>query len=399
MESLGIKKVESVHWYVHDIERSRNFYTKLMDFAELGESGPALTTRGRQKSVVFRAGEVQLICSAPVGEGGRAWRWLQKHPEGVGTINFLVEDVEKTFRLLEERGGTIIDDAIQRFTDDRGGKLAFFSITTPFGNTTFRFMQRDGYAPVFPGFEAHPTPRGGQNRFQFLRVDHITSNFRTLAPMVLWMKHVMGFEEFWNIAFHTEEDIKAGNQHGTGLKSTVMWDPKSQVKFANNEPSRPRFKQSQINVYVEDQRGEGVQHLALEVGDIVSTVRTMRGTKGLDFLGTPASYYDYLPERLEKGGIKRIDEKLEDLRELQILIDGNKEHRYMLQIFMKEVSQLFADREAGPFFYEIIQRKGDRGFGGGNFKALFESIERAQVAERERERAAQPAPTRPATLA
>lgn len=225
---------------------------------------------------------------------------------------------------------------------------------------------------------AHPTPRGGTNRFGILRVDHITSNFRTLAPMVLWCKHVLGLEEFWNIAFHTEEEIEKGNQHGTGLKSTVMWDPKSGVKFANNEPSRPRFRASQINVFVEDQRGEGIQHLALEVADIVGTVRGMRATKGLEFLNTPASYYDYLPERLEKSGIKRIDERLEDLRELQVLIDGSKEHQYLLQIFMKETGHLMKDREAGPFFYEIIQRKGDRGFGGGNFKALFESIERAQ---------------------
>ncbi|MEW5741586.1 MAG: VOC family protein [Myxococcota bacterium] len=382
MESLGIKKVESVHWYVRDIERTRRFYTQLMDFAELGESSEELTTRGRQKSVVFQAGEVTLTCSAPVGEGGRAWRWLQKHPEGVGTVNFLVEDVDKAFRLLEARGGTVIDDEIQRFTDERGGKLAFFSITTPFGNTTFRFVQRDGYAALYPGYVPHAAPRGGKNRFGFVKVDHITSNFRTLAPMVLWMKHVMGFEEFWNIQFHTEEEIEKGNQHGTGLKSTVMWDPHSQVKFANNEPSRPRFKQSQINVFVEDQRGEGIQHLALEVKDIVPAVKAMRATQGLDFLGTPGAYYDYLPERIEKSGIKRIDEKLEELRELQILIDGHKEHQYLLQIFMKEASQLMGDREAGPFFYEVIQRKGDKGFGGGNFKALFESIERAQAAER-----------------
>ncbi|GMU58751.1 MAG: 4-hydroxyphenylpyruvate dioxygenase [Myxococcaceae bacterium] len=384
MESLGIKQVESVHWYVRDLARTRRFYTQLMDFAELGEGSEELTKRGRQESAVFQAGEVTLVCSAPVSEGGRAWRWLQKHPEGVGTVNFLVEDVEKTFRLLEGRGGTVIDDQIQRFTDGQGGTLAFFSITTPFGNTTFRFLQRDGYRALYPGYVAHPQPKGGKNRFGFAKVDHITSNFRTLAPMVLWMKHVLGFEEFWNIQFHTEEEIEKGNLHGTGLKSTVMWDPHSQVKFANNEPSRPRFKQSQINVFVEDQRGEGIQHLALEVKDIVPAVKAMRATPGLDFLGTPGAYYDYLPERLQKSGIKRIDEKLEELRELQILIDGHKEHQYLLQIFMKEASQLMGDREAGPFFYEIIQRKGDKGFGGGNFKALFESIERAQVAERAR---------------
>jgi 4-hydroxyphenylpyruvate dioxygenase len=382
MESLGIIKVESVHWYVHDLARTRRFYTELMDFEELGESSPELTTRGRQHSVVFKANDVQLICSAPVGESGRAWRWLQKHPEGVGTVNFLVKDVEKTWKLLEARGGTIIDDGLQRFTDEKGGRLAFFSITTPFGNTTFRFLQRDGYEALYPGFVRHPSHRGGTNRFGFGKIDHITSNFRTLQPMVLWMKHVMGFEEFWNIQFHTEEEIEKGNQHGTGLKSQVMWDPHSTVKFANNEPSRPRFKQSQINVFVEDQRGEGIQHLALLVKDIVPAVRSMRTTNGLDFLGTPAAYYDYLPERLQKSGILRIDERLEELRDLQILIDGHKEHQYLLQIFMKENGHLMKDREAGPFFYEIIERKGDKGFGGGNFKALFESIERAQTAAR-----------------
>ena len=384
MESLGIIKVESVHWYVHDMTRTRRFYTQLMDFAELGESSPELTKAGRQHSVLFNAGDVNLICSAPVGEGGRAWRWLQKHPEGVGTVNYLVKDVEKTWKLLEKRGGTIIDDQLQRFTDGTGGKLAFFSITTPFGNTTFRFIQRDAFAAQYPGYLAHAAPKGGKNRFGFAKVDHITSNFRTLQPMVLWMKHVMGFEEFWNIAFHTEEEIDKGNQHGTGLKSIVMWDPISTVKFANNEPARPRFRQSQINVYVEDQRGEGIQHLALAVKEIVPTVRAMRATSGLEFLGTPASYYDYLPERIEKSGILRIDEDLQELRALQILIDGHKEHQYLLQIFMKENSQLLKDRESGPFFYEIIQRKGDKGFGGGNFKALFESIERAQTAEKAR---------------
>ena len=385
LESLGINKIESVHWYVKDMERTRRFYCDLMDFAELGESSKALTERSKQKSVVFQAGHVTLICSAPQGEGGRAARWLDKHPEGVGTINFLVQDIDKTFALLEERGGTIIDDNIQRFTDEKGGTLAFFSITTPFGNSTFRFIQRNGYKAWYPGFEEHAKPKGGTNRFGFTHIDHVTSNFRTLAPMVLWAKHVMGFEEFWNIQFHTEEEIEKGSAHGTGLKSTVMWDPHSQVKFANNEPSRPRFKQSQINVFVEDQRGEGIQHLALNVRDIVPTVKAMRSTEGLDFLGTPGSYYDYLPERITKSGIGRIDENLQELRDLQILIDGHKEHQYLLQIFMKEKSQLYKDREAGPFFYEIIQRKGDKGFGGGNFKALFESIERAQVAEKARQ--------------
>jgi 4-hydroxyphenylpyruvate dioxygenase len=376
-EHLGLTHLESVHWYVTDLERTRRFYTQSLDFAEVGESDAELTARAKQKSVLFSAGKINILCSQPVGEGGRAWRWLQKHPEGVGTVVFGVEDIEHTWRLLEARGGTMIDD-IRRVDDGHGGTLAWFSITTPFGNTTFRFVERRGYAPLFPGFQHHDAPRGGKNRFGLQQVDHITSNFRTLKPMELWMKHVMGFEPFWSIEFHTTDEIERGNQHGSGLKSVVLWDPHSGVKFANNEPARPNFKQSQINIFVEDHHDSGVQHLALEVRDIVSTVRAMKDQPMVDFFTTPAAYYDYMPERLVKTGILRIDEDIRDLRENGILLDGGAEHSYMLQIFMKEKGTLMNDPKAGPFFYELIQRKGDKGFGGGNFRALFESIERAQ---------------------
>lgn len=379
IESLGIKTLESVHWYVHDLERSRRFYTQGMDFAEIGKSSPALTKAGRQESLVFKAEDITIVVSSPRGEGGRAWRYLQKHPDGVGTLVFAVEDVEKTFKLLEEREATFIT-GIERFTDERGGKLATFSITTPFGDTTFRFVQRDGFRALFPGMEQYDVPRGGKNKFGFGHVDHVTSNFQTMKPMILWMEQVMGFERFWKIEFHTE-DVAKGADHGSGLRSVVLWDPKSGVKFANNEPWRPFFKSSQINLFVEDHRGDGVQHLALAVKDIVGTVKGLRQSAGIEFMPTPGTYYDALPARIDKTGIKRIDEDISVLRDLGILIDGAAEHSYMLQIFMKEGAALYKDPKAGPFFYEVIQRKGDRGFGGGNFRALFESIERAQKAE------------------
>jgi 4-hydroxyphenylpyruvate dioxygenase len=377
-ESLGIKTIESVTYYVHDLERSRRFYTDLLDFQEIGRSGPGLETAGRQRSAVFKAEDCVLIVAQPEGEGGRAWRYLKKHPDGVGTINFEVEDVEKTFRLLERRGGTAITD-IHRYSDDRGGKLSFFSITTPFGDTTFRFVQRDGYRTLFPGLEMHPAPKGGRNKFGFTSFDHITSNFQTMAPAVLWLEHVLGFERYWGIEFHTE-DVAKGGDHGSGLRSTVMWDPHSGVKFANNEPYRPFFKDSQINIFVEEHRGDGVQHIALAVKDIIQTTRDLR-RRGVEFMPTPGAYYDALPERLERMKVKRIDEDVQVLRELGILVDGDKEHSYLLQIFMKDSASLYHEPEAGPFFFEIIQRKGDRGFGGGNFRALFESIERQQKAE------------------
>ncbi|WP_437523060.1 VOC family protein [Sorangium sp. So ce726] len=374
VESIGIKRVEALHYYVRDLERSRRFYTERLDFAEIAASSPELTAAAAQRSVVFQAGECVVVCSQPAGEGGRAWRYLRKHPDGVGTVIFEVEDIDRAFRLLDGRGGTPIDE-VHRVTE-AGGTFASFSITTPFGDTTFRFVERRGYPALFPGCAAYDAPRGGANRFGIARFDHITSNFQTMAPALLWMEHVLGLEPFWQIAFHTN-DVAKDTDHGSGLRSAVMWDPASGVKFANNEPYRPHFKSSQINVFHEEHRGDGVQHVALAVEDILAAVRAMRA-RGVEFMPTPAAYYDMLPERLQRLGIGQIDEDVAELRELEVLVDGDGARSYLLQIFLKESSGTHRDPEAGPFFFELIQRKGDRGFGAGNFRALFESIERQQ---------------------
>jgi len=372
LESLGIKRLEGIHYYVHDLERSRKFYVDKLDFAETWRSSPELESKGRQKSAAFEAGNIKVVCSQPAGEGGRAHRFLSKHPDGVGTLIFEVEDIDKTFRLLEERGGTPIDDI--HTSEHPTGKLKMFSIATPFGDCTFRFRQAEGSPPLFPGAVAHTG--GGKNRFGFEDIDHVTANFQTMKPMLLWMQHVMGFEQMWEVKFHTQ-DVDPTRKTGSGLKSIVVWDPHSGVKFANNEPQRPFFKSSQINIFNEELRGDGVQHVALTVKDILTAVRQLRAN-GVTFMPTPGTYYDVLPERIEKSGIKKIDEDIKTLRELEVLIDGDHDHAYMLQIFLKESSGLYGDSKAGPFFYEIIQRKGDRGFGAGNFRALFESIERDQ---------------------
>jgi 4-hydroxyphenylpyruvate dioxygenase len=292
-----------------------------------------------------------------------------------------VEDAERAFRLLDERGATFITD-VQRFQDD-GGTLAMFSITTPFGDTTFRFVERRGYRGIYPGIEPLDAPEGGRNAFGFGRVDHLTQNFQTMKPALLWMEHVLGFEEFWEVKFHTADVVRDAQrraamlQKGSGLRSIVMHDPKSGVKFANNEPWRPAFKSSQINVFHEDQRGDGIQHAALTVNDIVAAVRGLRG-RGVEFMATPGSYYDLLPRRLADIGVGRIAEDPATLRELGILVDGGAPGSYLLQIFLKDSAGLYHEEQAGPFFFEIIERKGDLGFGAGNFRALFESIERDQ---------------------
>ncbi len=379
LEPIGIRRLEALHYYVHDLERSRRFYTEKMDFAEIAVSGDQLARAGRQKSALFEAGDARVLCSQPAGEGGRAWRFLRKHPDGVGTLVFEVEEIERAFRLLEERGGTPITD-VQRHQDE-GGSLSTFSITTPFGDCTFRFVERRGHRAPYPGMVLHASPLGGRNDFGFGRIDHVTSNFETMKPALLWMEHVLGFEEFWEVQFHTRDASArkaAMEAHGSGLRSVVMRDPLSGVKFANNEPWRPAFKSSQINVFHEELRGDGVQHAALTVKDILSAVRGLR-RRGVEFMPTPGSYYDMLPERLRKIGVERVDEDLAALRELEVLVDGAAPGQYLLQVFLKDSAGLYHDPEAGPFFFEIIQRKGDEGFGAGNFRALFESIEREQM--------------------
>ncbi len=381
VEPIGIRRLEALHYYVHDLERSRRFYTGRMDFSETAVSGPELEREGRQRSALFEAGEVRILVSAPVGDGGRAWRWLRKHPDGVGTLVFEVEDAERAFRLLEQRGGTPVTDLLE--FRDPGGSLRTFNVTTPFGDTTIRFVERRGLLAPYPGLVAHPSPRGGGNAFGFGRIDHVTSNFQTMKPALLWMEHVLGFEEFWEVEFHTAD---AGEREarmrarGSGLRSVVMRDPLSGVKFANNEPWRPDFKRSQVNVFNEDLRGDGVQHAALTVRDILGAVRGLR-ERGVEFMPTPAAYYRMLPERLSRIGVGRVDEDLAALEALQILVDGEAPGRYLLQIFLKDSAGLYREPEAGPFFFEIIQRKGDEGFGAGNFRALFESIEREQSRE------------------
>jgi 4-hydroxyphenylpyruvate dioxygenase len=392
---LGIRRVEAIHYYVRDLERSRRFYTEKLDFAEVGRSSEALAQRGRQDALVFEAGACRVVCSSPHGAGGRAHRFLEKHPDGVGSIVFEVEDVDRAFTLLEQRGGTPVDEILA--VDDgggSGGRLRTFVITTPFGDTTFRFVERTGPSPLYPGFERYDAPRGGANAFGFTGFDHVTSNFETMAPALLWMQHVLGFERFWEIAFHTDDVAPPGlgggpaahpdrarvDEHGSGLRSVVMWDPASGVKLANNEPSRPNFTGSQINVFHEEHRGDGVQHVALGVTEIVAAVGGL-GARGVEFMPTPAAYYDLLPARLAALGVGALAEPIEDLRRHRILVDSEGPGRYLLQIFLKDSAAVHASREAGPFFFEIIQRRGDAGFGAGNFRALFESIEREQKGE------------------
>ncbi len=196
VESLGIKRIESVHYYVHDLERSRRFYTEVMDFAEIGGSASG-ADRPRSREVRGLQGrQLRGHLHRPPGRGrprlalpAQAPR-RRRHPDLRGRGHRAG---------LPPAGGSA---AARRSTTSSAsrttaGKLAFFSITTPFGDTTFRFIERQGYRPLFPASRPHPEPRGGRNSFGFDGFDHITSNFQTMSPALLWLEHVMGFERFW----------------------------------------------------------------------------------------------------------------------------------------------------------------------------------------------------------
>jgi 4-hydroxyphenylpyruvate dioxygenase len=373
-ESLGFRGIESFQYFVHDLERSRRFYTDRMDFAEVGASTDETHAKTGDRSVVFNAGNITVQVTTPIESNdaqSEARAYLAAHPDGIGRITFQVADAQRAFELLEKRGGTPTGDI--RYD----GGLRYFDITTPFGPTLFRFLERPEAVGEFGGgIRTYETPTGGRNRYGFRNIDHVTSNFMTMSPALLWMKHVLGLEQFWDVQFHTT-DVSDQQDRGSGLRSVVMVDHESKIKFANNEPWRPYFKQSQIYLFCNDLRGDGVQHVALTVDDIIPAVRGLR-EGGVEFMHTPGTYYDALPGRIRDLGIGAIEEDVDVLRQLGILVDGEKEHSYLLQIFLKESAGLYHEPEAGPFFYEVIQRKGDDGFGAGNFRALFESIEREQ---------------------
>ena len=380
-ENLGILGYDSYHFVVENLERSRKFYTENFDFKEVARAGDELVERSGQQSVVFGAGDVRVCVSTPLRQQSKAARYLQRHPAGVMSLSFTVKNLDETIAFLEARGGTFLADPYE----DKDGKASYRSveIATPLGDVAFRFVERSEYARFAPGFVDSGVGNAGspKNMYGIKKIDHVTANGLTMQPIVAWYRDVLGFEPFWDISFHTKDVTTkappvATPKAGSGLRSIVMHDPVSHVKFATNEPLRPNFRDSQITKFVDDNGAAGVQHIAMAVDNIVWSIEELK-RRGVDFMDTPKAYYQALPDRLASLGITNVKEEIAELERLQILVDG-AEDKYMLQIFLREAKALHDDMRAGPFFYEVIQRCGDEGFGYGNFRALFESIERFQ---------------------
>jgi 4-hydroxyphenylpyruvate dioxygenase len=368
---LGILAWDLYEFVVDDLDRSRRFYREMMQIPELATLDRRIADERGEEAALFAAGQAPFVCIAPKKDDSAARRWLKRHPDGVSRLSVRVRDIETTWRVLHERNATFCDGEIVEAIDHKGRPYRSFDIASPLGDVRFRFVQReDGALP--PDFKPHEGYES-HNPLGFRAVDHVTSNFLTIGPHVSWLRDVLGFEEYWRVHFHTKD---AKGMEGSGLASIVMWDPESGIKLANNEPASPNYEQSQIYRFVEDNNGPGVQHIAFNVPRIQPTVDGLRRA-GIEFLDTPVTYYDMLPSRLARQRVTKFDENIDELKRLGILVDG-ADDRYLLQIFMVEGGVMYDDRRAGPFFYEVIQRCGAPGFGEGNFRALFEAIERDQ---------------------
>jgi 4-hydroxyphenylpyruvate dioxygenase len=351
---MPLNGVDHIELYVGNAAQAAYFYVHAFGFEEVAYRG--LETGSRERtSHVLEQGRIRLVLTGALTPDSEIAAHAHAHGDGVKVIALSVPDAEYAYRTALERGARGVE--APREVSDEHGSVTLASIAT-YGETVHTFVERDGYEGSFlPGFE--PVD-GGKADDHFKGIDHVVGNVE-LGRMETWVEYyerVFGFTEM--IRF-SDEDIST---EYSALMSKVMADGKGRIKFPINEPAEGQRK-SQIEEYLEFYGGPGVQHIALATTDIVDTVRALQG-RGVQFLRTPDSYYQELPER-----IGEIDEDLADLNELGILADRDDEG-YLLQIFGKPL----ADRPT--LFIEVIERHGARGFGEGNFKALFEAIEREQ---------------------
>lgn len=352
---LGLKRIHHVQFWVGNAKQASYYYRKAFGFSQLAYSG--LETGNRSEaSYVLSQGKIRFVISTPLSADHPATEHITRHGDGVRDIALLVEDADFAFNEAVRRGAEPLVEPHDM--KDASGSMRRASIRT-YGDTIHSFLSiRDYDGPFLPGYREQivEEPDAG-----LLVVDHIVGNVElgAMNRWAEWYSGVMGFSRY--ITF----DDKDISTEYSALMSIVMSDGNQVVKFPINEPA-PGKKKSQIDEYLEWYGGAGVQHLALLTGDIISTVSTLR-SNGVEFLQVPDSYYESLADRV--GSIR---EPIDQIRELGILVDRDEEG-YLLQLFTKPVE----DRPT--LFFEIIQRKGSRGFGKGNFRALFEAIEAEQA--------------------
>ncbi|MEZ5034437.1 MAG: 4-hydroxyphenylpyruvate dioxygenase [Chitinophagaceae bacterium] len=355
---LPLHGTDYIEFYVGNAKQAAHFYKTAFGFQSLAYAGPETGVMDRA-SYVIRQHKLTFMLTTPIRKDNPIADHIYKHGDGVKVLALKVDDAQSAFDETTKRGGKPYMEPTTLKDDD--GEVVLSGIHT-YGDTVHLFVERGNYNGVFmPGFKEwktdyNPTPTG------LLYVDHCVGNvgWNQMNPWVSFYEKVMGFK---NILSFDDKDIST---EYSALMSKVMSNGNGFVKFPINEPAEGK-KKSQVEEYLEFYNGEGVQHVAIATKDIVATVTELQ-KRGIEFLKIPENYYDTILDRVGK-----IDEDLEPLKQLGILIDRDDEG-YLLQIFSKPLE----DRPT--LFFEIIQRKGAKSFGKGNFKALFEALEREQDA-------------------
>ena len=353
-DTFPIRRVDHIRHYVNNARQAAFFYQHTFGFSVTAYKG--LETGSKEDvSHVLEQNDVRIVFTAPVRPGHPMAEKISSHGDFVQDIAFEVDDVDWAYKAALERGAESGHEPITM--EDDHGKVRIATIKT-YGDTVHSLVNRDHYkGPFLPGYISKNEPG---DPIGLIEIDHCVGNVELgkMNEWVGWYERVLGFS---NLISFDDNDISTDF---TSLMSKVMSSGNGRVKFPINEPA-PGKKKSQIDEYLEFFGGPGVQHVALRTDDIVHTVSRLMA-RGIQFLSVPRSYYEMLPDR-----VGAIDEDLEELAQLGILVDRDDEG-YLLQIFTKPVT----DRPT--LFYEIIHRKGAKSFGKGNFKALFESIEREQ---------------------
>lgn len=358
---LPLLGTDYVELYVGNAKQSAHFYKTAFGFQSLAYAGLETGVKDRT-SYVLKQDKIRLVLTTPLNSNSPINDHLRRHGDGVRVIALWVEDATKAWQETTARGAkSFMEPTTER---DSNGEVVRAGIYT-YGETVHMFVERKRYdGPFLPGYQPwksdyNPTPVG----LKF--IDHMVGNvgWGEMDQWVKWYEDVMGFVNFLSF------DDKQIHTEYSALMSKVMSNGNGRIKFPINEPAKGK-KRSQIEEYLDYYEGPGCQHIAVATDDIISTVRQLR-ERGVEFLSAPPqAYYDEIPARLGPH-MSIVKEDLKEVAKLAILVDADEEG-YLLQIFTKPV------QDRPTLFFEIIQRMGARGFGAGNFKALFESIEREQ---------------------
>ncbi|HSH21453.1 MAG TPA: 4-hydroxyphenylpyruvate dioxygenase [Candidatus Caenarcaniphilales bacterium] len=356
---LPLKGIDYVEFWVGNARQASAYYRALWGFTPVAFSGLETKIRDRASYVIVQ-NDIRFVLTAPLTPEGEVAEHVHRHGDGVKDIAFAVDDVESAWRETTSRGAESVLEPTE-FDAGEDGVLRKAAVRT-YGEVIHSFVDRRDYGGVFaPGYRAVKRPPAAAQGLTLLEVDHCVGNVELgeMNRFVDYYRDVFGFSQLIHY------DDKVIHTDYSALMSKVMTNGNGRIKFPINEPATGK-KKSQIQEYLDWYLSPGVQHIALRTTDIVGTVRRLR-ENGIEFLGLPHEYYASLPDRVGDVGVP-----IETLEELGIEADRDEEG-YLLQIFTRPV------QDRPTFFFEIIERHGSRGFGVGNFKALFEAIEREQA--------------------